>query len=76
MKPHKIRREYKEYIGNFEFYAIVEENNFEDYELRMYVDDEPIEELSMWSLGLCKQYAYGYVKWAKLMAETISNLLR
>lgn len=47
MKSHKIRREYKEYIGNFEFYAIVEENNFEDYELRMYVDDEPIEELSM-----------------------------
>ena len=47
MKPHKIRREYKEYIGNFEFYAIVEEISYEDYELRMYVDDELIKELSM-----------------------------
>lgn len=75
MKPHKIVREFTDYIAGFEMKAIVEQLTFEDYKLTIYVDDSEIKCLSMGSLWLCKQYTYWFVEWANEITKVISRLL-
>ena len=74
MKPHKIRREFTDYIGAYEITAIVEEISYEDYELTILIDGEETKCLTMGSLAQCKQYTYWFVAWAGEFIDIFKNL--
>ena len=73
MKPHKIIREFTDYVGSYKITAMVEEI-FESYVLTIYIDEEIVKDLTIGSLWLCKQYTYWFVEWIKEFSDIIKNL--